>query len=307
MKLLANEEGGPGVERTVEALRANENGLDSILSGIALVERSTKARSVGYGGWPNLVGEMEFDASVMDGDCLESGAVGALRGYVNAAEIARNVKDSSQYQILVGAGAARFAKDSGFSEEKTLFDDSKREWQRAIQNTLTAEQLEAFPEINLREIPAIAADPELLRDTTVFLCRDHANSMYTATSTSGWAWKYPGRLGDAPICGAGFYADSRFGAAACTHTGEMNIRTCTAHTIIAGLKSGLTLADAVQLALEDLKGLKTGYLAGVVIHALDSSDNHIVANFRCEEQIRYWVWTPDRECAELRDAEIIVE
>ena len=76
--------------------------------------------------------------------------------------------------------------------------------------------------------PYFHVDPESVRDTTVFLCRDARAGLHAATSTSGWAWKYPGRLGDAPIAGAGFYADSRFGAAACTHTGELAIRAGTA-------------------------------------------------------------------------------
>ena len=125
------------------------------------------------------------------------------------------------------------------------------------------------------------------------------------TSTSGWAWKYPGRLGDSPIPGAGFYADSRYGAAACTHTGEMTMRCGTSRSIVLALRLGHSLEDAVKLALEELAELKTGFLAGVVIHAMDASGNHQVVNYRCDDEIRYWYWDERMSAPELRIASIL--
>lgn len=307
MKLLANEEGRPGIGVAVAELQAAGTGLDAIVRGVTAVEYSTDARSVGFGGWPNLLGDMEFDASVMDGDNLESGAVGALKGVVSAVAVARQVMERSPHQVLVGDGAQRFAQDAGFELEETLFEDSRKQWMKTLRQTLSAEQMAAFPDINLSAVPVIASNPEQVRDTTVYLCRDGNETICTASSTSGWGWKHPGRLGDAPICGAGFYADSQYGAAACTHTGEMAIRAGTAHTVVCALKAGASLEEAANVAIDDLGRLKSGFLSGVVIHMLDANENHLVVNFRCEEQIRYWIWTPELEKAQLCDADIVVE
>ncbi|MCV5950272.1 isoaspartyl peptidase/L-asparaginase, partial [Escherichia coli] len=86
----------------------------------------------------------------------------------------------------------------------------------------------------------------------------------------------------------GFYADSRYGAAACTHTGEMTMRCATARSIVLAMKLGRSLSDAVKLAVDERAELSAGFLGGVVIHAVDSQGNHEVANFQCAEEIRYW-------------------
>ncbi len=304
MKLLTNEEGGPGVGRAIEALEGGQSGLDASVAGISVVERSSEARSVGFGGWPNILGEMEFDASVMDGDNFETGAVGALTGIVSAAAVARLVKDKSPHQLLVGEGARRFATDNQFAIEDTLHSESRAKWLETLHQSLSPEQMDRFPDLNLSDLPTIAANPEHLRDTTVYVCRDADKTLSTVSSTSGWGWKHPGRLGDAPICGAGYYADSLHGAAACTHTGEMTIRAGTAHTIVTALKLGRSINDAVRLAIQDLEKLKTGFLGGVVMHAMDADENHLVASFRCDEVIRYWLWTPEMDRAELCNADL---
>ena len=307
MKLLANEEGRPGLNAALNALRAGKPGMDAIVSGVSEVERSLDARSVGYGGWPNLIGVMEFDASVMDGDTLQSGAVGGLQGIVSAVKVARLVMDESPHEILIGDGAQRFALDAGMELEETLYEDSRRTWQQTLAASFSHEQLQAFPDGSLAALPVISTNPELMRDTTVFLSRDVDQSLATASSTSGWAFKHPGRLGDAPICGAGFYADSAVGAVACTHTGEMTIRAATSSSIVNAMRAGASIDDAVQFGIDGLKRLRKGFLGGVVIHAMDAGGAHRVANFRCGEHIRYWLWSDVLSEPQLRDAEIVVE
>ena len=304
MILISNSEGFPGIDLAAEQLASGANGLDAIVDGISVVEKSVEVRSVGFGGWPNLVGEMEFDAGVMDGDSLESGAVGALAGIIPAAQVAKLVKEKSNHQLLVGEGAKRFATEMGFAEEETLYEESRKTWRSAVAGALSEADAERFPDINLAEMQPLTTDPEKVRDTTVFLCQDMYQSMYAATSTSGWAWKYPGRLGDSPVCGAGFYADSRFGAVACTHTGEMTIRQGTAKTVITALRLGHSLDDAVAIAINDLADLTSGYLGGVVIHAIDKNDGHRVVNFRCEKTIEYWYWSPDLDKPKLLVADV---
>jgi L-asparaginase len=204
--------------------------------------------------------------------------------------------------MLTGAGARRFATERGFDVDEVLHPDSKRVWWERLQKEMSPEQLAAFPDIPLAPLSNTITDPERVRDTTVFLGRDAGDNIGVVTSTSGWAWKYPGRLGDSPIPGAGFYADSRYGAAACTHTGEMTMRCGTSRSIVLLLRLGHSLEDAVELAVEELAELKTGFLAGVVIHAMDAKGNHQVVNYRCDEEIRYWYWDERMTAPELRVA-----
>lgn len=300
--LLANAEAWPGFDTTVELLKQGGAGIDAMIDGIAKVEREAKVRSVGYGGWPNMLGEMEFDAGVMDGTTRDVGAVGAVPATLPVSALAREVMRHLPHVMLTGAGARRFATERGFAVDDTLHPDSKRVWWERLQKEMTPEQAAAFPDIALAPLSNTITDPERVRDTTVFLARDAAQGLGVVTSTSGWAWKYPGRLGDSPIVGAGFYADSRFGAAACTHTGEMTMRCGTARSIVLALRLGQSLDDAVKLAVEELAELKTGFLAGVVIHAMDATGNHKVVSFRCDEQIRYWYWDERMTAPELRVA-----
>ncbi|USX11422.1 isoaspartyl peptidase/L-asparaginase [Oxalobacteraceae bacterium OTU3CAMAD1] len=298
--LLANAEAWPGFDTTVDLLKQDGAGIDAMIAGIAKVEREAKVRSVGYGGWPNMLGEMEFDAGVMDGTTRDVGAVGAVPATLPVSALAHEVMKHLPHVMLTGAGARRFATERGFALDETLHPDSKRVWWERLQKEMTPEQLAAFPDIPLAPLSNTITDPERVRDTTVFLARDASRGLGVVTSTSGWAWKYPGRLGDSPIVGAGFYADSRYGAAACTHTGEMTMRCGTSRSIVLALRLGHSLDDAVKLAVEELGELKTGFLAGVVIHAMDAVGNHKVFSFRCDEEIRYWYWDERMAAPELR-------
>lgn len=302
MILLANSEAWPGFPASVAMLRDGAPGLDAMIAGISKVERETAVRSVGFGGWPNMLGEMEFDAGVMDGNTRDVGSVGAVRDILPVAALARQVMQRLPHVMLTGDGARRFAQEIGFPLEETLFGDSRRVWRRRLEKELTPQELAAFPNIPLAPLSRAITDPERVRDTTVFLCRDSADGIHAATSTSGWAWKYPGRLGDSPIPGAGFYADSRHGAAACTHTGEMTMRCGTSRTIVLAMRLGYSLGDAIKLAVEELSELTSGFLGGVVIHAIDASENHEVVSFRCGEYIKYWLWTSGMPEPELRFA-----
>jgi N4-(beta-N-acetylglucosaminyl)-L-asparaginase len=302
MILLANAEAWPGFQTTVEMLRSGSDSLTAMVAGIGRVEADVRVRSVGYGGWPNMLGEMECDAAVMDGTTREIGSVGAVPGTIPVAALAHEVMKRLPHVMLTGAGARRFATETGFPVDDMLFDDSRRVWWERLEKELSPEELRKFPEVALAPLLRAITDPERVRDTTVFVSADAARGIHAATSTSGWAWKYPGRLGDSPIPGAGFYADSRYGAAACTHTGEMTMRCATARTIVLAMKLGHSLSDAIKLAVEELDELTTGFLAGVVIHAVDAKGNHEVVNFRCQDEVRYWLWEEAMSEPEIRTA-----
>jgi len=302
MLLVANAEAWPGFKTTVEQLKAGADPLTAMVEGISLVEREPKVRSVGFGGWPNMLGVMECDAAVMDGNTREVGAVGAVPNTIPVAKLAHEVMKKLPHVMLTGEGARRFATETGFSIDDVLLEDSKRVWWERLEKEMTPEQKAAFPNTPLAPLLKTITDPERVRDTTVWLAADRERGIHAATSTSGWAWKYPGRLGDSPIPGAGYYADSRYGAAACTHTGEMTMRSATARTIVLAMKLGYSLTDAVKLAVDELDELAGGFLGGVVIHAVDAHGNHQVTNFRCQGEIRYWLWEDSMPEPELRDA-----
>lgn len=304
MLLIANAEAWPGFPIAIEMLKTGADSLTALVNGISMVEADPRVRSVGYGGWPNMLGVMECDAGVMDGTTREVGTVGAVPNTIQTVRLAHEVMKRLPHVMLTGDGARRFASEIGLSLDDVLFPDSQRVWWERLEKELTPEALAKFPDIPLAPLSRTITDPERVRDTTVFVSADAERGIHVATSTSGWAWKYPGRLGDSPIPGAGFYADSRYGAAACTHTGEMTMRCATARSIVLAMKLGRSLSDAVKLAVEELGELSSGFLGGVVIHAVDAHGNHEVANFQCTDEIRYWLWQDNMPEPELREAKI---
>lgn len=305
MLLLANYEGRSGTELSAQLLAKNENGLRAIIEGIKIVEANPDIHTVGMSSWPNILGELQLDASVMDGNTRRTGSVGALRGYLHPVEIAYRIMTDINHEILVGVGAERFAHEIGATPYKNETDISINAWHKHLDNSLTAEQKKDFPNVRLLDIKSEAIDPEKMFDTTVYMSIDHEKRISSATSTSGWGWKYPGRLGDSPIIGAGSYADSRYGACACTHTGEMSIRAGTARSVVLYLKMGLSVVDAVYEAAQDLADLKTGYLDEVTIHAIDKDGNYKVVGLNSSEEIRYVVWHPELDKPIIESAEIL--
>jgi len=305
MILLTNVTGEPGIDTTVNHLKEGMYGIDAMVEGINKVEADPTIRSVGYGGWPNILGVMEFDGGVMDGTTREVGAVGALKHTYHAAQVARAVMQRLNHVLVTGDGADRLAAEIGLPKVKTLLENSGEVWEQKLRDILTPEEFEKFPNMPLAPLNSIITDPEKVRDTTVFMCKDANQGIHTATSTSGWGWKYPGRLGDSPIAGAGFYADSRFGAAACTHTGEMAVRASTSRSIIMAMQLGRSLDDAVKFAVEELATLKEGFIAGLVIHAIDAHGGHKVVSYNLDEPAKYWLWKPSMSAPELRESEMV--
>ncbi len=310
MIVIANHEGGVGIGAAAQVLRDGGTALDAVECGIKLVEADAKVRSVGYNSWPNILGEVELDAAVMDGSLLRTGAVGGLIGYKHPVCVARAVMERLPHEVIVGAGAARFAAEIGAEQIENLTEASRGTWQRLLENALPQAELDVFPDVPLAELCQKATDPELQKDTTVFLAMDSEKNIASAVSTSGWAWKYPGRLGDSPIIGAGSYADSEFGACACTHTGEMTIRAGTSRSVVLYLKMGMTLDDALAEAGRDLQRLRGGLLRGVALHAIDADGQHKVVSFADAKGVDYWLWDgsmtePEQRIAQHLDGENI--
>lgn len=254
MIIIASTNGAIGIPKAWDMLEQGSTALDAVEVATRIVEDNPDDHTVGYGGYPNLIGDVELDASIMDGTTLQAGAVGALRGYRYAITIARRVMEELPHVMLAGEGAARFAAELGMQSEQLLTEEAARVWRAGIdgqQTTTKASQNTLLDELR-RYTTSLTSDPERVTGTVNFIAQDHAGRIASAVSTSGWAWKYPGRVGDSPIIGAGNYADNRYGAAACTGWGELAIRAGTARSVVLYLKMGYTLEAACQAAFADL-------------------------------------------------------
>lgn len=253
MLLVGSENALAALPPAMQILKAGGSALDAVEAAIRLVEADPTEHSVGVGGWPNLLGEVELDASLMDGRTRAAGCVGALRGYPHPISVARAVMERLPHVFLVGQGAADFAAEMGFAPQETLTDVAAQEWIARIQANVPQDKLPAL--IHRREMAPwvfLTKDPQRVAGTVDVIAIDREGNMASGVSTSGWSWKYPGRLGDSPIIGAGNYCDNRYGAAGCTGHGELAIRGNTAHTVVLLLKMGLSLEEACRQAMLDL-------------------------------------------------------
>lgn len=298
--VLANGEGAVGMPAAIESVRSGSSALDAIEAGIRVVELDPAVRSAGLGGAPNILGVMECDASIMCGATLRAGAVGALQDYFHAISVARQVMERTPHVMLVGAGAARFAAEIGERKGNLLSDEAKDDYESWIRAHVPAELAAAWPDVPLSPVVWPSADPDTAKGTTCFLVRTQDGNWGGGVSTSGWGYKYPGRLGDSPIIGAGMFVDNRYGAAACTHTGEMTLRAGTARAVVAYLKRGASAEEACREALDDLRHLKGGYRGPVIVHVMDREGTPFVASIGLKESRQYWYWREGMESAECR-------
>lgn len=281
--VLANGEGRVGMEDAIASLRRDDEtlqpddearvpgdaALEAVEQGIRPVEADPRIHSVGRGGHPNLAGEIECDAAIMNGATLECGAVAALRDHLHAVSVAREVMRRLPHVFLVGEGATRFAREVGAESAEMLTPEMRDHHERWVDEHVPADLRARWPAAPLAEFAWASAHRLLSGGTVVYLARDGAGNLAAASSTSGWARKYPGRVGDTPIIGAGIYADNRYGACGCTHTGEMMVRAGTARSVILYMKRGATVTEACHEAMADLRALRGGYTSAAIIHAID--------------------------------------
>ncbi|MGI8551294.1 MAG: N(4)-(beta-N-acetylglucosaminyl)-L-asparaginase [Dehalococcoidia bacterium] len=271
MIVVASSNGRVGIAESIRVLKAGGSALDAVEAGIRLVEDNFEDTSVGTGGLPNILGEVELDASIMDGSTRRTGAVAALKGYPNPISVARKVMDELPHVLLAGDGAARFAGEMGFAQADLLTQQSKDRYQQWLLRVLpdnASPSMIAYREQMHHWVKA-TADAAKSAGTVDFIAQDRRGNIACGVSTSGWPWKYPGRVGDSPIIGAGNYCDNRYGAAACTGHGEMAIRGSTARSVLLYLKLGKTLEEALTEAMNDLWEMNDPAYGGMNIVAID--------------------------------------
>jgi beta-aspartyl-peptidase (threonine type) len=299
MILVAGDFRNSGVAITWKLLREGKPALEALEPGIRAVENNLEEPSVGRGSFPNALGIVELDAGVMDGRTRASGAVGAVKGFRHPISIAYAVMNRLPHVLLVGEGAERFADEIGAERGELLTDEMRANWQAWCAQW----NFDPAKNENLMDVVFRGKDPQHVGGTTVYLAQDSAGDIAVATSTSGWAWKYPGRLGDTPIAGAGFYADNRYGAAACTGLGEIAIRSSLARMVVVYMQMGRTVADAVKEALADILYHRDQTI-GITVYAIDNKGGHFVG--RTYEQgypyPYYYAATGDDDIPTKRDS-----
>jgi N4-(beta-N-acetylglucosaminyl)-L-asparaginase len=239
---VSSSNGLPAVNRAMELMLGGADTLDAAVEGVKIQELDPTDNSVGYGGLPNEEGVVQLDASCMHGPTRRAGAVAALEGIKTPSEVARLVLKYTDHILLVGEGAKRFALSYGFKDEDLLTPESRQLWL-----TWRANRGPDDDWLDVQENEPLVARPTGTINLNVVNAKGEVSSI---TTTSGLAWKIPGRAGDSPIIGAGQYTDNDVGAAGSTGRGEANILACGGFLTVEGMRRGLKPTDA---CLETLK------------------------------------------------------
>lgn len=249
--IVSSGNGRGALPAGIRILAKGGTALDAVEACARIIEADPADDTVGYGGLPNVLGVVELDASIVDGTTHAAGSVAALTGYLHPITVARAVMDRLPHVMLVGAGAVRFAAEIGAEAGELLTPESREKWVERLRDA-------GHTPASIGRAAAlgpVVADMVTERGTVNFVAIDKRGNIASAVTTSGWGFKYPGRVGDSPIIGAGHYSDTRFGGAACTGFGELAMRNVTAKTAVDRLARGEHAAAVAEAAIADANAL----------------------------------------------------
>jgi N4-(beta-N-acetylglucosaminyl)-L-asparaginase len=270
------------LDAAYEFLKGGGDTLDAAIRVVKGPEDDPEDDSVGLGGLPNEEGVVELDACCMHGPTRRAGSVGGVRNIRNVSLVAKAVIEHTGHVMLVGEGAERFAVATGFPRENLLTERSRKIWLlwkefhsrgdwwgpglahpdwRAPDNVAAHDAwqqglgrlVERAADLGIEPAYRTAAVRKVLFPPTGTIHCSALNDkgeMSGITTTSGLAYKLPGRLGDSPVIGAGCYTDQDVGSAGATGSGEENIKVAGAHTIVENMRRGLSPQDAGMDALQ---------------------------------------------------------
>jgi len=242
--VIASGNGDEAARLAYRKIVDGADALDAVIAGVNLVEEDPEDMSVGYGGLPNAEGVVELDSAVMHGPTARAGAVAALQGIKTPSKVARLVLQRTDHVLLVGEGAQRFARMHGFAVEELLTDAARRRWLQWKETMSTQDDYLPPHDANTRDIGGLATAIKRHWGTIHCSAIDRSGGISAVTTTSGLAFKIPGRVGDSPIPGAGLYVDNAWGAAGSTGRGESNLESLSCFLIVERLRLG----DAPQQA-----------------------------------------------------------
>jgi len=233
----------------MEVLKKGGRALDAVEAGARVPEGSPKDMSVGYGGVPDKSGDVTLDACIMD-EHGAAGSVSYLQHIKHPISVARKVMEETPHVMLSGQGALDFALAQGFKKE----------------NLHTAESLKRWEELKSQERTIEIHEDN--HDTIGILAIDSKVNISGACTTSGLAYKMPGRVGDSPILGAGMFCDNEVGGACATGTGELVMKTLGSFLIVELMRQGMSPQEACEEAINRIHRKKqyrktdqVGYLA----------------------------------------------
>lgn len=241
-KILTQSNGGPVIvstwdfgkaphEAAWKSISAKGSALDACIEGIKVVEADPTNHSVGIGGYPDRDGHVTLDACVMNEEG-NAGGVFFVEGIAHPISLARLVMEKTPHVYLAGEGAQQFALENGFKKVNLLTDEVKLEWEKWLKtNNYTPRKMDATN-----------------HDTVGMIALDKKGNLSGACSTSGWAYKMHGRVGDSANIGSGLFVDNEVGAATATGLGEYIIKVCGASIIVESMRNGKTPQEACELA-----------------------------------------------------------
>ena len=266
------------VQRAFRLITEGQDVLDALIAGVNIPELDPLETGIGYGALPNANGVIELDSSCMHGPKKRAGAVACLEGVRTPSLVAKAVMEHTDHHLLVGAGAQAFARNMGFTVEDDLNTDTSRrlwrEWKRRVdpEHWLDPNGNERKPKPKHEKDPGaeaawqargLAAGKAMVRDGLIpegsfwgtINCDGLGpnGDLCGVTTTSGLAWKIPGRTGDSPILGAGLYVDNEVGAAGSTGRGEANLYNLSSFLIVESMRRGKSPKDAGMEALKRIK------------------------------------------------------
>ena len=266
------------VQRAFRLITEGQDVLDALIAGVNIPELDPLETGIGYGALPNANGVIELDSSCMHGPKKRAGAVACLEGVRTPSLVAKAVMEYTDHHLLVGAGAQAFARNMGFTVEDDLNTETSRrlwrEWKRRVdpEHWLDPNGNERKPKPKHEKDPGaeaawqargLAAGKAMVRDGLIpegsFWGTINCDGLGPngdicgVTTTSGLAWKIPGRTGDSPILGAGLYVDNEVGAAGSTGRGEANLYNLSSFLIVESMRRGMSPKDAGMEALKRIR------------------------------------------------------
>ena len=248
------------VETAFRMITEGKDVLESLISGVNIVELDPADTSVGYGGLPNADGVVQLDSCCMHGPRKRAGGVAGIEGVRTPSLVAHAVMETTDHHLLVGEGAQVFARNMGFEIEDDLNTDTSRsrwlEWKRRIDPSHYLDpqkRVEAGYEAGLSMVHDGLIDEEHFFGTINCDGIGPNGELAGVTTTSGLAWKIAGRVGDSPILGAGLYVDGEVGAAGSTGRGEANLFGLCSFFVVEEMRRGASPKDAGIEALRRVK------------------------------------------------------
>jgi N4-(beta-N-acetylglucosaminyl)-L-asparaginase len=249
-----NDTGREAMRQAWSILSEGGSALDAVERGANVIEVDPEDRSVGVAGLPNADGVVQLDASIMDGATYNAGSVASLERIATPSSVARLVMERTDHVMLAGPGALEFARSFGFKEQELLTEGVREMWLRWREHMSETDDWGPPDHLRGRRIGGSDARMEGPVDfhygTTNVLAVDVRGDISGITTTSGLAWKIPGRIGDSPIIGSGLYVDNSVGAAGATGRGEDVIKSCASYFIVMRMRDGRSPQQACEDALE---------------------------------------------------------